>query len=171
VRVVDEAGTPLPDGHLGEIEVRGGSVGAGYLDDSSAVSTRCDGALRTGDAGFLLHGELYVVGRLGDRVKVRGKSIFAEDVELALKQTGAPAHRQAVVLGERGGVAVAVAVLETPEDDWLTRARQLLRAACPGLAAEVIAAPPGTIPRTSSGKRMRRKLWQAFAAGELDRLR
>jgi acyl-CoA synthetase (AMP-forming)/AMP-acid ligase II len=168
VRILDEAGRPLPDGHLGEIEVRGGSVGAGYLDDSTADSTLSGGAVRTGDAGFLLEGELYVVGRLGDRVKVRGRSIFAEDVELALKQTGAPAHRQAVVLGERGGVPVAVAVLETPEDEWLVRARQLLRAACPGLAAVVIAAPAGTIPRTSSGKRMRRTLWRAFVAGELD---
>jgi acyl-CoA synthetase (AMP-forming)/AMP-acid ligase II len=168
VRIVDEAGMSLPDGHLGEIEVRGDSVGAGYLDDSAATATLCDGALRTGDAGFLLDGELYVLGRLGDRVKVRGRSVFAEDVELALKQTGAPEHRRAVVLGERRGTPVAVAVLEAPEDEWLTRARQVLRATCAGMAAVVVAAPAGTIPRTSSGKRMRRKLWQAFLAGELD---
>jgi acyl-CoA synthetase (AMP-forming)/AMP-acid ligase II len=167
VRVVDEVGMPLPDGHLGEIEVRGGSVGAGYLDDSAAASTLCAGALRTGDAGFLRDGELYVLGRLGDRVKVRGRSIFAEDVELALKQTGVPAHRQAVVLGERRGAPVAVAVLEAPEDEWLLRARQVLRAACAGMAAVVIAAPVGTIPRTSSGKRMRRELWRAFMTGTL----
>lgn len=171
VRILDEAGTPVPDGHLGEIEVRGSSVGAGYLDDSATGSTLCDGALRTGDAGFLLDGELYVLGRLGDRVKVRGRSVFAEDVELALKETGAPAHRQAVVLGERAGTTVAVAVLEAPEREWLTRARQVLRAECAGITAVVVAAPPGTIPRTSSGKRMRRALWQAFVAGELDHLR
>lgn len=172
VRVVDEAGAPLPDGFLGEIEVRGGSVGAGYLDDSDGAATNLtDGVLSTGDAGFLLHGELYVLGRVGDSVKVRGRSIFAEDVEQQLRKTGAPPHRLAVVLGERRGVPVAIVVLEDPEKKWIEHAAQLMRSCCAGARVSVVAAPAGTIPRTPSGKGRRRELWCAFVAGDLDGIR
>ena len=40
-----------------------------------------DGALTTGDAALMLDGELYVLGRIGDSVKVRGRTVFVEDVE------------------------------------------------------------------------------------------
>lgn len=167
VTVVDDAGLPLPDGHLGEVRVCSSSIAAGYV----GVEREDDlvgGVLNTGDAGFVVDGELYVIGRLGDSVKVRGCSVFAEDVEAALAKTGLPAHRLAVVLGERAGRAVAVAVLEAPGPDEVGVAATVLGPSCGGAEPVLVSVPIGTIPRTPSGKRRRRALWRAFTAGQLD---
>src|SRR5690606_13127543 len=85
VEIVDDDGTPLPDGTFGEIRVSGTSVADGYeTADPAANRAFGDDGLRTGDAGFLLDGELYVVGRIGDSLKVRGRKVHAEDLEAAL---------------------------------------------------------------------------------------
>ncbi|GAB3935042.1 hypothetical protein GCM10027614_09130 [Micromonospora vulcania] len=90
VRIVDEAGAPLPDGVVGEIEVHGPSVAQGYVNeaDSASQTTLGGGVLRTADAGFLHDGQLHVLGRLGDSMKVRGRAVFAEDLEWAICRPG-----------------------------------------------------------------------------------
>jgi acyl-CoA synthetase (AMP-forming)/AMP-acid ligase II len=40
-----------------------------------------EGWFRTGDMGFLLNGELFVVGRKKDLLIVRGRNIYPEDIE------------------------------------------------------------------------------------------
>jgi acyl-CoA synthetase (AMP-forming)/AMP-acid ligase II len=167
VRVADAHGGELADGLVGEIEVRGASLGAGYLDESTATSTLRDGVLVTGDAGFLHRGELYVLGRLGDSVKVRGRPVFAEDVELTVRGAGITG-RVAVVLGEHRGRAVAVAVMEGPGRHNTERVTALLRAAAGGAHPVVVSVAAGTIPRTPSGKTRRRELWRRVAADHLD---
>ncbi len=85
VEIRDEDGVAQPEGVLGEVFVRGDSVADGYTHAGAEDQARLRGGeLLTGDAGFLLNGELYVVGRLGDSVKVNGQSVFVEDVELEL---------------------------------------------------------------------------------------
>src|SRR5215218_1361566 len=65
VQIVDDAGTPLPEGHFGEIRVQGTSVAAGYQSCSrNASGNFTSDGLRTGDSGFVLDGDLFVVGRL-----------------------------------------------------------------------------------------------------------
>jgi acyl-CoA synthetase (AMP-forming)/AMP-acid ligase II len=153
VSIVDDRG-PLPEGVAGEIAVAAGSLPAG-------------GVLRTGDVGFLRDGELFVLGRMNDSVKVRGRSLFAEDMESVLTGLGLPAERLAAALGEHDGRPAVLAVVESAPDDLLDRAPQALRARSEGAAVVVVSAPRGTIPRTSSGKPQRRRLWQAFRAGDL----
>ncbi|GAA3734200.1 hypothetical protein GCM10022402_13150 [Salinactinospora qingdaonensis] len=170
VRILGPDDTPLPEGHVGEIELCGDSVAEGYASVESSDSLTClsDGVLRTGDAGFLSDGQLFVLGRLGDALKIRGRSLFAEDLEVALNTTvNVPEERMAVVLGERGGTPTAVAVMERAQPDWLTGAEPLLRQLTEGADVAVIDAPPGTIPRTSSGKPKRRSLWRSFLHGDL----
>jgi acyl-CoA synthetase (AMP-forming)/AMP-acid ligase II len=159
----------LPEGHLGELIVRGPSVAQGYLESSGHRSSSIeDGVLRTGDAAFVIDGEHFVLGRLGDSVKVFARSIFAEDVEALLREAGVPRHRSAVVLGERAGVPAAVAVLEDPDPAWPDAAWETLRASCAGARPYVVCVPPGSIPRTSSGKNRRRALWQDFVSEKFD---
>ncbi|MFL6128165.1 MAG: AMP-binding protein, partial [Mycobacteriales bacterium] len=169
VSVLDEDGAELPAGRVGEILVRGPAVMAGYLaaEESRSLTTLDGGALRTGDAGFLAGGQLHVLGRLGDSMKVRARAVFAEDLEAALAAAGMPGHRVAVALGVRSGAATAVAVLERPSPGWPEEARTLLRRGAEGAEVVVVCGPPGTIPRTSSGKPRRRQLWRAFLGGEL----
>ncbi|MFD7807462.1 AMP-binding protein [Streptomyces cellulosae] len=170
VEIVDDDGTPLPDGTFGEIRVSGTSVADGYeTADPAADRAFGDDGLRTGDAGFLLDGELYVVGRIGDSLKVRGRKVHAEDLEAALVSVpGVPPGRCAVALGDRDGRPGAVIVVEAPGDGWLEAVRGALRSALDtSVALTVVRARRGTIPRTSSGKPRRRLLWRLAGEGTL----
>jgi acyl-CoA synthetase (AMP-forming)/AMP-acid ligase II len=108
VSVEDEAGAALPEGHVGEVVVRGASLAAGYVGGAAAsLTTLADGELRTGDAGFLRDGQLFVLGRLGDGLKVRGRAVFSEDLEVALGEAGVSRQRVAVLLGVHAGTPTA----------------------------------------------------------------
>ncbi|WP_392965203.1 AMP-binding protein [Streptomyces sp. LN245] len=162
VVVVDDDGVPLPDGRFGEIRVAGTSVADGYESPDPAVGAAFgEEGLRTGDAGFLLDGELYVVGRIGDSIKVRGRKVHAEDLEAALTAVrGVPPGRCAVALGTRDGRSEAVIVVEAPDDGWLDAAIGVLRSALDAsVRVTLVRSRRGTIPRTSSGKPRRRLLW------------
>jgi acyl-CoA synthetase (AMP-forming)/AMP-acid ligase II len=123
------------------------------------------GRLATGDIGFL-SGQLFVLGRLGDSIKLRGRTLFADDVEAVLEEAGLPRHRQTVLLGESDG-PVAVLVVENADRDRLARVAPVVARLTEGARVLVIAAAVGTIPRTTSGKPKRRVLWKSFLAGEL----
>jgi acyl-CoA synthetase (AMP-forming)/AMP-acid ligase II len=169
VNVAGDDGRPLPDGTVGEIVVRGSSVASRYLGPGGSASlSRLDGdVLRTGDAGFLADGRLYVLGRLGDALKVRGRAVFAEDLELALVAAGPPAARVAVLLGSDAGEPAAVALLEEAAPESVAAARSVLERHAQGARVVVLAVPKGTIARTSSGKPRRRWLWRAYAERRL----
>ncbi|MGW3953816.1 AMP-binding protein [Streptomyces sp. NPDC004752] len=164
VRVVGEDGEPLPEGHVGELALSGSSLADGYLADGSAEGTAfVDGRLLTRDIAFQLAGEFYVLGRLGDSVKVHARSLFAEDVELMLGRAGLNPGRVCVVLGEADGRPHAVAVLEGLDTRAAEVAEDVLAAVCPGTRRHVARVPRGAIPRTSSGKSRRRQLWQRLS--------
>jgi acyl-CoA synthetase (AMP-forming)/AMP-acid ligase II len=167
VEIESEAGERLREGQVGEIVVRGPSLGTGYRwsADRDGDTTLVAGRLRTGDAGFMRDGELFVLGRFGDGLKLRGRHVFAEDVELALADAGIRRERSAALLGHHRGVPTAVVVLEGGDSTHVAKAAQVLRRCAEGATAVVVRAPRGTIERTSSGKPRRRPLWAAFVAG------
>jgi acyl-CoA synthetase (AMP-forming)/AMP-acid ligase II len=169
LRIVDDDGEAVPDGHVGEIEVGGDSVAAGYLDHVEATRTTAlnDGTLRTGDAGFQLDGQLYVLGRLGDSIKVRGRTVFAEDIEAALEPLGAPPRRMIALLGAHEGEPLAVVVFELAKPQWLAEAPRLLSPHVDGARVVVLDAPRGVLNWTTSGKPRRRPLWRGYVAGRL----
>lgn len=169
VAIHDEQGQPLPEGRIGEIVVGGACVASDYVSagESTSLTALTDGAVHTADVGFLDDGQLFVLGRLGDSVKLRGRALFAEDLELAICQTGVPALRMAAVLGYQGNTATVVAVFEAPEPAWLAAADGLLRRRTEGADVVLVDAPRRSIPRTSSGKPRRRALWQAFVEQRL----
>ncbi|HEX8670999.1 MAG TPA: AMP-binding protein [Longimicrobium sp.] len=168
VSVVDEDLVPVGEGRVGEIVVRGASLASGLAGDAPASLTRLsDGELRTGDAGFLADGQLFVIGRLGDSIKVRGQAVFSEDLETALAEMGAGRQQVAVLLGVLGGLPTVVLLSEDADHDWRSSAAALLRRQAGGARVTSLNVPRGTITRTSSGKPRRRALWQSFVEGSL----
>ncbi|GIF23853.1 acyl-CoA synthetase (AMP-forming)/AMP-acid ligase II [Actinoplanes tereljensis] len=155
IGIVDEDGTALADGYLGEIVVSGTTV------------TGSEAIHRTGDAGFRHDGELFVLGRMGDSLKVNGRMVYVEDLEAAVVEaTGLPAQRCVVVSvpeTDRPGVAVFV---EGRPGDWEAAATAVLRARL-GADARLrfVLGRPGLIKRTTSGKPRRRELWQGLQDG------
>ncbi|MEC3955961.1 AMP-binding protein [Nocardia sp. CDC153] len=160
LRVVStDGGIDLPDGHVGEILIRGASVTEGYLTaDSDSVADRfVDGWLRTGDLGYLRTGELFVTGRCKDMITVRGVNHYAQDVEAAVADLDGIYKGRCTAAADPDGADVIAVIAETECEgaaaDALTRAIKDRIAADLGLAAvDVHLVPPRTIPRTSSGK-------------------
>ena len=170
VAVVDETGTALPEGHFGEIRVSGTGVAAGYTGAPEATSSRFTAeGLLTGDSGFLLAGELYVVGRTGDSLKVRGRKVHAEDLEAKLTALeGIKAGRCAVALGATGGRQHVVAVVQSSETSWLDPLLSVVRSATDeAITVTVVRSAKGGIPRTSSGKPRRSTIWRHFLEADL----
>ncbi|MFJ6617321.1 AMP-binding protein [Kitasatospora sp. NPDC091335] len=170
VRVVDDRGDEVPDRVVGEVLVSGGTVGTRYRDDIVTASGTVlgGGVLRTGDAGFMSGGQLFVVGRIGDGVRIRGRMVFAENLEARLHELGIPQRRVAILLGHREDRPTGVVVLEKPEPRWQSAAHSVLAEAL-GHEADLLAVemPRGGIAVTSSGKPRRRVMWAALTAGEL----
>ncbi|PXX60181.1 acyl-CoA synthetase (AMP-forming)/AMP-acid ligase II [Nocardia tenerifensis] len=170
VTVMDSQGRRLPDGTLGEMVVVGDSVALGYSDEAEDASTRIvDGALYSGDAGFLHRGEVFVLGRMGSSLKVRGRSVFMEDIESRVAQeTGITKGKLAAVAitepGERGIALFA----EAKPGDWIAEARKIIHSEVgAGQTVTIVTGPRGIIRRTSSGKPRRRHMWEQLRSGAL----
>ncbi len=171
VRVVDEDGRELPDGTLGEMVVVGDSVALGYSGEpTTGSSTRiAEKMLFTGDAGFLHKGEVFVLGRMGTSLKVRGRSVFMEDIESRVAQeTGITKGKlAAVAITEAGAQGIAL-FAESKPGEWIAEARRIIRGELgPAQTVTIVTGPRGIIRRTSSGKPRRRHMWQLLADGAL----
>ena len=82
VRIVDANGEELPEGGIGELTIRSDSMLDGYYNrpDLTAKILQ-DGWYWSGDLGFVLDGEVYVVGRKKDLIIAAGENIYPQDVE------------------------------------------------------------------------------------------
>ena len=169
VSIEDDDGEPVTDGVVGEIVVKSPSLATGYHGDtgaSSAASFR-DDVLHSGDAGFMIDGQLFVLGRLGDGIKVRGRMIFAESIETFLAERGIPERRAAILLGVRDGVTTAAAAFEVMRPDWPAITAAVLREWIDDADMVLINLPRGGLAVTSSGKVRRRVMWKALCDGTL----
>jgi len=164
VEVRDESGDPVPEGVLGEIVVGGSSLADGYRGHEP-----WPGEFVTGDAGFFWKQRLYVLGRLGDSLKVRGVQLFAEDVENALgRLESLKKVRYSVVLGSiEGQDTLAVLVVKQP-GEWSAEVFHELRRQGRGLRVLVAAVNRGAVQRTSSGKPKRRAMFEQLMSKTID---
>jgi malonyl-CoA/methylmalonyl-CoA synthetase len=104
VRLVDDQRAPLnvrDDATMGELQVRGPNVFAGYLNrpDATAAVLSADGWFSTGDLACMRHdGSVRIVGRRAtDLIKCGGYKVGAGEVEAALLEH--PAVKEAAVVG------------------------------------------------------------------------
>lgn len=123
-RIVDVSGRfPLPPGVIGEIEVRGPHVFAGYINrpDATAEAFDSDGWFKTGDLGWVSDDGYYTItGRARELIISGGYNIYPREIEEALASH--PAVEEVAVLGapdaDMGEQVVAVVVPragETPD--------------------------------------------------------
>jgi acyl-CoA synthetase (AMP-forming)/AMP-acid ligase II len=181
VAVVDEHGAGLPDDEVGHIVVQGPSVMRGYHGNAEATRAVLRGdTLWTGDLGFVAGGRLHVVGRTKDLIIVRGRNVFAEDVERVAAAVEGARPGGVVAFGvhdDEAATEVVVLVCETrltggPERAALVRhLAEAVGERCQVALDEVVLARPGTIPKTPSGKAQRGLCRSQYLAGELGRAR
>jgi len=168
----------LPEGRVGQLWIRGPSLMEGYLDRPEATAATFDGDwLDTGDLGFLHGGELYLTGRAKDVLILRGRNYAPHEVEQAADavagvRTGCAAaaswlpegadHEALALFVEHREDATAEQIAALP-----VAAADAVRAAA-GLGCDlVVALPPGTLPRTSSGKIRRAEALKRYLDGTL----
>jgi acyl-CoA synthetase (AMP-forming)/AMP-acid ligase II len=175
IRILDEAGNPLPPNTVGEVATRSHSNMRGYwkLDEATAATLDSEGWLRTGDAGYLDEdGYLYIHDRVKDMIISGGENVYPAEVESAVY--GHPAVAEVAVIGvpdEKWGEAVKAVVVPKPgatidPADIIAFARQRIAAFKVPKSVDVIAA----LPRNASGKILRRELREPYWAGKTRRV-
>ena len=161
--IVDrESDRRLGPGEAGELWLRGPAVMHGYLGGDAGDP---DGWLYTGDlCSFDAAGNLYVIDRLKDLIKVGGYSVAPAEVELELNNHPAVADAAVVgrpdpALGEVPVAYVSLCAAATPDElrDWLTGRLAPWKQVSDVVIVERVA-------RTPAGKLMRREM-AAHAVG------
>lgn len=112
VRVTDpETGAVMPQGTVGEIEVRGPNVFLGYqgLPEATAQAFTPDGWYRSGDLGHLDEdGYLFISDRLKDMIISGGENIYPAEIEDHLNS----------IAGVSGAAVIGVANDQWGEVPW-----------------------------------------------------
>jgi fatty-acyl-CoA synthase len=173
IMVIDKAGQELPADRVGEILVRSPSVMSNYWQDPVATREAIDkaGWLHTGDLGFVAHGELVVCGRIKDMIVVGGRNLYPEDYEQCAVAVEGVRRGNVIAFGvpdqER---MVVVAETRAVDGEGMTVAKETMLALTRRLShapQEVVLVPPGTLPKTSSGKPQRGVCRQQYLDGQL----
>ena len=116
IRALDNPARIVKQGELGEVCVRGPQVMLGYWNQAAeTANVFVDGALRTGDVGYLdQDGYIFLVDRIKDLIISGGYNVYPRMVEEALYKH--PAVLEAVVIGipdpKRGQVPKAYVKLQ-----------------------------------------------------------
>lgn len=186
VRIVHpETGEPLPERHIGEVWIRGGSVARGYWN-RPAETEETFGArtaagegpfLRTGDLGAFDGDELYITGRRKEMLIINGRNLYPHDIE---REAGDVDPVFAAlptcvfsVPGRQGEAIVLVQEIrsrglsETDLRGYARTAKSVLSARLGVRVPNVVFVRPGHVLRTSSGKIQRRRMREHFLTGSL----
>ncbi|MFZ5785426.1 MAG: fatty acyl-AMP ligase [Acidobacteriota bacterium] len=176
LEVVSDEREVLGPRHVGEIRFRGPSVTSGYFNNPAATRDLLrDGWLMTGDLGYLDEASrLHVTGRRKEIIIKSGRNYLPQDFEAACLEAPALRPGRAVAFGlpnRRTGTEDLVLVAEVRDEarvrDPLLVQRIARRVAeRTGIRPDrVELAPPGLLPKTTSGKLQRGRVRAAYEAG------
>lgn len=168
LRVVDDAGRPLPAGELGEVECRSGAVMRGYWRDPvrTAAVLDVDGWLHTGDTGSLdAGGYLTLFGRRVEMYLRGAYNVYPVEVERVL--VGHPSVAQVAVVAKPdpvlGQIGVAF-VVPAGDPPGLEELRRWSRRAIADYKAPDLLVLVDHLPLTTIGKVDKRTLSERAVA-------
>lgn len=131
IRIVDDGGHEVQEGQVGELTVRSSSMFSGYRRRGGEVgAVNPGGWFATGDLGFVLNGDYFIVGRSKDVIIVAGHNVYPEDLEDAVNEVPGVIPGRVVAFGvehPRSGTEQIVIAAETRLDTEPER-RELIRA-------------------------------------------
>ncbi len=167
--VLNRWGQLLPPGVVGEIYIGGQGVALGYHKAETLTASRFGvdpwaedpnaRMYRTGDRGYwLASGDLQVLGRADNQLKISGHRIEPGEIEAAL--VAYPAISQAVVnpWPDAQGTLHLAAYMVADEPLRLTPLRQHLQALLPDFMLPTWLVPLASLPLTPNGKTDRQAL-------------
>ena len=170
LKIVDpDTGETLPDDEVGEIWIRSATNMLGYwkLPEATAASMPGDNWFRSGDAGYLTDGYLYIHDRVKDMIISGGENIYPAEIENVLMRMDAIADCAVIgVPDDKWGetpkaIVIPVPDAEITETEILEHCRaNLARFKCP-TSVDFVA----DIPRNPSGKVLKRELREPYWEG------
>ncbi|HKY15831.1 MAG TPA: fatty acyl-AMP ligase, partial [Microthrixaceae bacterium] len=174
IRVVDPTTrNPCRDREVGELLIRGNSLTSGYYKRPDATAEAIvDGWLRTGDLAYTVDGELVMCGRIKDVIIIGGRNIYPQDVEKVVGDVDGVRKGNVVAFAQDGRNAKQhiVVVAETRLDEVGPLRNEITKKVLDEIGVpprDVVLVPPGTVPKTSSGKLQRSACRQLFEQGAL----
>ena len=186
VRIVDPSGNEVPDRTEGFLWFRGPSATSGYYKNPAATQKLLPlgpaappeqfAWVDSGDRAYRADGEFYVTGRVKDIIIKGGRNLYPHELEELASRVDGIRKGCIVAFGvkdERSGTEKLIIVAEARERDSQKRvaiAAALTDQISRGLGmppdrVEII--PPGSIPKTSSGKLRREETKKLFLQGTL----
>ena len=163
VRIASDGGAILHEGQVGEILIKSDCLFTGYYNRPDLTADAIvDGWYHSGDLGFMLGDELYVVGRKKDLLIIGGENIYPQDIEEIAAGHPAIHDGRVVALGLYNsdlGTEEIVLVAEVERPEWLhtaTAVENEIRSrivASSGVAVKTIfLKPPKWIVKSTAGK-------------------
>jgi fatty-acyl-CoA synthase len=186
VQLVDASGKKVDERTEGFLWFRGPSATSGYYQNAAATEKLLpmgpasgDGEyawVNSGDRAYCADGEIYVTGRVKDIIIKGGRNLYPHEVEeLAARAEGI---RKGCIVAfglkdEASGTEKLIVVAESRERETTRRAAiaaAVTEEVSKGLGLppdRVELIPPGSIPKTSSGKLRREETKQLYLGGKL----
>ncbi len=169
LRFVNTDGQPLPQGEVGEIQIRGITVCAGYWQRPEASAEIRDGSwMKTGDLGRLDgDGFLHITGRIKEIVIRGGENIYPGEIENVAYSLGAV--QEVVVFGipdaKMGEEMVMVAYVKATAGVSVDELRAHLGSKLAAYKVpKHIDIVDGPLPQNASGKLFKRKIREEYLA-------
>ena len=176
IRITDDNDAGLSPGHIGHIQLHGGSMAERIYGDPEATAELFteDGWLRTGDCGVFVDDKLVITGRQKDIIIINGQNYYPHDIEEIVARIDGLDLNKVVVAGAtpKGGQTEELVAFILYRQD-LDKFRPLIDAVRDvvgeqtGIAVDTVIPVP-RIPKTTSGKVQRGKLLESYFDGEFD---
>ncbi len=175
LEIRDEDGNVLGERAVGRAFFKGPSVMQGYFNNPDATAEALvDGWLDTGDLAYWIKDELVIVGRAKDMLIVNGRNIWPQDIEWTVEHIDGlrSGDAAAIVLtgpdgSDRPTILVQCRPADPAEREQLVDLVRSRVHEVVGIKCDVIAVPPRSLPKTSSGKLARTRAKLLFERGEL----
>jgi len=124
IKVVDADGKTLADRQVGELLVTSDCMLTEYHKRDDLNPFDADGWYKTGDRGYLVDGEIFVIGRSKDLIINAGKNVYPQDLESVINGVDGVHPGRAVVFGvydEKEGTELIAVVAEVDTEDEVER--------------------------------------------------
>jgi len=124
VKAVDDKGHTLGNRQVGELMVKSDCMLTEYYKRDDLNPFDDDGWYKTGDRGYLVDDEVFVIGRSKDLIINAGKNVYPQDIESIINGVNGVHPGRAVVFGvydEREGTELIAVVAEVDTDDEADR--------------------------------------------------